>query len=142
MKPFFISLLILSCFYFSSCLKESAPSITCGKEWNSGRQVVADTTSEFMHFDPLIVSFNYGKNFDFDSLKCEFIDEASKVQYSKNIKVSAKMGSYTIQGKKNGKEMTAGNFFHAKKTQTVRIRFSSEKSILAEKQIQILKERK
>lgn len=114
-----------------------APSIIVGREWNAARQVVADTASEIKAWDALIVQFDYGKNFDFDSLKTEFIDGAGTVRYSKTIQVSEKMGSYTVQGKKKGAPMTAGDFFKSKKAQTVTIRFSSEAGVLAERQIQI-----
>lgn len=131
----FITLLSLT-----AC-QEKAPQIVSGREWNAGRNLVADTTSSFLHWDPLIVQLDYGKNFDFDSLKCEIIDESGKVRYSKMTAVSPKMGSYTLQGKKKGSIMTIGDFLRSKKPQTAMVRFFAKDSLIVEKNIQVIAEK-
>ena len=49
-----IILSILAILALSAC-QEKAPQIVSGREWNSGRNLVADTTSSFLHWDPFIV---------------------------------------------------------------------------------------
>lgn len=136
-----IILSILAILAFSAC-QEKTPQIVSGREWNSGRNLVADTTSSFLHWDPFIVQLDYGKNFDFDSLKCEITDESGKVRYSKVTAVSPKMGSYTLQGKKKGKLMTIGDFLRSKKNQTATVRFFAKDSLIVEKQVQVISEKK
>lgn len=131
----FLALLALS-----AC-QEKAPQIVSGREWNAGRNLVADTTSSFLHWDPFIVQLDYGKNFDFDSLKCEIKDGNGKVRYSRTTAVSPKMGSYTLQGKKKGSVMTIGDFLRSKKPQTASVRFFAKDSLIAEKQIQVTAEK-
>ncbi|MEE0876518.1 MAG: hypothetical protein UIH18_04390 [Fibrobacteraceae bacterium] len=121
--------------------KEKEAQIISGREWNVGRNVVADTTSAFLHWDPFIVQLDYGKNFDFDSLKCEITDESGKVRYSKMTAVSPKMGSYTLQGKKKGSVMTIGDFLRSKKPQTAKVRFFAKDSLIVEKDIQVIAEK-
>ena len=67
MKKSWFLLFVAFGLLFSACSTEE-PSVVCGREWNPGTQVVADTASEFALNDPLIVQFRYGKNFDFTSL--------------------------------------------------------------------------
>lgn len=117
---------------------EKEPKIIAGHEWNPVNQVVADTSSELSSWKPFVVQLDYGKNFDFDSLKCEFFDGKGKLRFSNVTAVNSKMGSYTVQGKKNGAQMTAKDFFHSRETQEVTIRFSAGDRVIAERKIQLV----
>lgn len=101
------------------------PEILSGREWNSAKQVVADTTSSFAYSDPFIVQFNYGKAFDFDSLKIEFFDGAGKTRFRQTVEAKHRTGSYTVVGKKKGELMTAEGYFHSKKAQEVTVKFTA-----------------
>ena len=121
---------------------EKEPKIIAGHEWNPVSQVVADTSSELVSWKPFVVQLDYGKNFDFTTLKVEFIDSKGKVHFSQEKPVSSKMGSYTVQGKKNGSEMSAKDFFHSRETQEVTIRFSTGDRVIAERHLQLLADNK
>lgn len=138
MKKFFLACIAMALLVACS---EKEPSIIAGHEWNAVNQVVADTSSELASWKPFVVQLDYGKNFDFDSLKCEFIDGKGKVRYSHVTVVNSKMGRYTVQGKKNGAEMTAKDFFHSRESQTVTLRFSTGDRVIAERQIQLVSDK-
>lgn len=135
MKKLFLTIIVAGVLLACS---EKEPKIIAGHEWNPVNQVVADTSSELASWKPFVVQLDYGKNFDFDSLKCEFIDAKGKVRFSKVAAVTSKMGSYTVQGKKGGAAMTAKDFFHSRETQEVTIRFSASDRVIAERKIQLV----
>lgn len=119
-----LALALLLSVAFTAC-DSADPEIVSGREWNSAKQVVADTTSSFAPSDPFIVQFNYGKAFDFDSLKIEFLDEAGKTRFRQTVEVQHRTGSYTVVGKKKGQVMTAENYFRSKKAQDVTVKFTA-----------------
>lgn len=126
---------------------ESAePTITCGREWNPGSQVVADTTSQFDLADQMIVQFKYGKGFDFAKLKTTFYEgtlaNKGKEIWSHEVGVTDKMESYTLQGKsKHGGLMTARELARQKQPGSVVVEFSTDGRVLATKEITLVKNR-
>ncbi len=134
---------VAACAAFLGCSTEE-PSIVCGKEWNPGTQVVADTASELDLADQLIVQFRYGKGFDFSNLKIAFYEgtAASKGAeiWKHEVKVSEKMNAYTLQGKsKHGGLMTARELTRQKKPGSVVIEVSTDDRVLATKELTLVK---
>lgn len=141
-KSLFLLLLALG-LLFSACSVEE-PSVVCGREWNPGTQVVADTASEFALNDPLIVQFRYGKNFDFTKLTIAFYEGTlaakGKKIWDREVAVNEKLGSYTLQGKsKSGGLMTVRELARQKHPGTVVVEFSTEGRVLASKELNITK---
>lgn len=129
--------------FFTGCESEPA-GISCGKEWNPASQVVADTSSTFDLADQLIVQYRHGGNFDFTSLKVSFYEgtlaSKGKEIWSRDVAVTEKMGSYTLQGKsKHGGLMTARELTHQKKPGSVVVEFSTGDKVLASKELTLVK---
>lgn len=130
---------------FAGCSSEE-PSIVCGRDWNAGSMVVADTTSEFDLADQMVVQFKYGKNFDFSKLKTTFYEgtkaNKGKEIWSHEVSVNEKMGIYTLQGKsKHGGMMLAREMCKQRKPGAILIEFSAEDRVLASKEINLVKTR-
>ena len=130
---------------FTACSTEE-PSIVCGRDWNPGSQVVADTTSEFDLADQMIVQFRYGKGFDFPKLEIVFYEGTAankgKKIWSHEANVSDKMNVYTLQGKsKHGGLMTARELSRQKQPGSVVVEFSTDGRIIAQKEITLVKNR-
>lgn len=136
------ALLVLACL-LSAC-NEPNPLVVCGREWNPGSQIVADTASEFDLKDQLIVQLRYGTGFDFDALKITFFEgtlanKGAEI-WSHEARVSDKMNSYTLQGKsKHSGYMTAREMTRHKTPGTVVIEFSTNGKLLASKEITLVK---
>ena len=118
--------------------------MVCGREWNPGTQVVADTASEFALNDPLIVQFRYGKNFDFTKMTITFYEgtlaNKGKKIWDRDVAVTEKLGAYTLQGKsKRGGLMTARELAHQKNPGSVVVEFSTEGRVLAAKELTLTK---
>ena len=127
----------------SACSTEE-PAVVCGREWNPGTQVVADTASEFALNDPLIVQFRYGKNFDFTKMTITFYEgtlaSKGKKIWDRDVAVTEKLGAYTLQGKsKHGGLMTARELTHQKNPGSVVVEFSTEGRVLAAKELTLTK---
>ena len=134
---------VAACMLFAGCTTEE-PNIVCGRDWNAGSQVVADTTSELDLADQMIVQFRYGKGFDFSNLKMSFYEGTAANKGAKiwehEVKVSEKMDSYTLQGKsKHGGLMTARELTRQKKPCTVVIEVSADDRVLATKELTLVK---
>ncbi len=128
---------------FSACSTEE-PAVVCGREWNPGTQVVADTAGEFALNDPLIVQFRYGKNFDFTKMTITFYEgtlaSKGKKIWDRDVAVTEKLGAYTLQGKsKHGGLMTARELTHQKNPGSVVVEFSTEGRVLAAKELTLTK---
>lgn len=128
---------------FVACSTEE-PSISCGRDWNAGSKVVADTTSEFDLADQMIVQFKYGRNFDFTTLTTSFYEgtlaSKGKEIWSHEVAVTEKMDSYTLQGKsKHGGLMTARELSRQKQPGSIVVEFSTAGKVLAQKEITLVK---
>ncbi len=124
---------------FSACSSDE-PNIVAGRDWNPGAQVVADTTSLFKLDEPMVIQFNYGKNFDFTVLKTVFykgtVSEKGKEIWSHEVPVSQKLNSYTLQGKsKKGGLMSARELTRQKEAGSVVVEFVADGKVLASKDI-------
>lgn len=120
------------------------PIIVCGREWNPGSQIVADTGSAFGMKDQLIVQFRYGTGFDFNSLKVTFYEGTLESKgteiWSHEARVSDKMSSYTLQGRtRHSNYMTAREMTRHKEPGPIVIEVSTEGRVLASKQITLVK---
>jgi len=136
-------LAIAACAAIMGCSTEE-PNIVCGRDWNPGSQVVADTTSELDLADQMIVQFRYGKGFDFSNLKIAFYEGSAANKgaeiWKHEVKVSEKMNSYTLQGKsKHGGLMTARELTRQKKPGSVVIEVSTDGRVLATKELTLVK---
>ena len=143
MKKSLFLLLLAFGLWFSACSVEE-PSVVCGREWNPGTQVVADTSSEFALNDQLIVQFRYGKNFDFTKMTITFYEgtlaSKGKKIWDREVAVTEKLGAYTLQGKsKHGGLMTARELAHQKNPGSVVVEFSTEGRVLAAKELTLTK---
>lgn len=128
---------------FSGC-KTSDPVIVCGREWNPGSRAVADTTSTFDLFDPLIVDFRYGTGFDFEYLTIRFYEgtlaNRGKEVWSHRVHVNDKMSTYTLQGKaRGGGLVTAHEMTKQKGPGSVVIEASSEKGVIVSKELTLIR---
>lgn len=131
--------------FLSGCVSQD-PTITCGRDWNAASRVVADTTSEFDLADPMIVQFKYGRNFDFTKLTTAFYEgslaQKGKEIWSREVVVTEKMDSYTLQGKsKHGGLMTARELSRQKQPGSVVVEFSADGKVIAQKEITLVKTR-
>ncbi|MCQ2063878.1 MAG: hypothetical protein MJY99_11150 [Fibrobacter sp.] len=138
-----LAALLCFCSLFVGC-GSADPVIVCGREWNPGSQIVADTASEFDLKDQLIVQFRYGTGFDFNTLKVSFyegtIAQKQQLLWSHDARVTDKMNSYTLQGRtKHSDYMTARELTRHKTPGTVVIEVSTGDKILASKQITLVK---
>lgn len=141
-KVFLISALALGAL-FTGC-STSDPIIVCGREWNPGSRAVADTTSTFDLFDPLIVEFRYGTGFDFDYLTFRFYEgtlaNRGKEVWSHRVRVNNKLSSYTLQGKaKGGGLVTAHEMTKQKGPGSVVVEVSSEKGPIVVKELTLVR---
>lgn len=128
---------------FTACSTEE-PSIVCGRDWNPGNQVVADTTSEFDLADQMIVQFRYGKGFDFPKLEIAFYEGTAankgKKIWSHEANVSDKMNVYTLQGKsKHGGLMTARELTRQKKPTQVLVEVGDGTKVFVSKELNLVK---
>lgn len=145
MKKLFLAMMAFALAIFAGCTTEE-PSIVCGRDWNAGSMVVADTTSEFDLADQMVVQFKYGKNFDFTNLKVAFYEGSTAQKgaeiWSRDVKVTEKMGVYTLQGKsRHGGMMLAREMCKHRKPGSVMIELSADGRVLATKDIQLVKTR-
>lgn len=145
MKRFLVAAVLAAFTMFAGCSSEE-PSIVCGRDWNAGSMVVADTTSEFDLADQMVVQFKYGKNFDFTKLKVTFYDGSLANKgaeiWSREVSVTEKMGVYTLQGKsKHGGMMLAREMCKKRQPSAILIEFSADGRILASKEINLVKTR-
>ncbi len=137
-----VALVALSCM-LGAC-NEPNPIIVCGREWNPGSQIVADTASEFDLKDQLIVQLRYGTGFDFNALKISFFEgtianKGAEI-WSHEARVTDKMNSYTLQGRsKHSDYMTARELTRHKTPGTVVIEMSANGKLLASKEITLVK---
>lgn len=143
MKKSLFLLFVAFGLFFGACSTEE-PSVVCGREWNPGTQVVADTASEFSLNDPLLVQFRYGKNFDFTKLTITFYEgtlaSKGKKIWDREVAVNEKLGSYTLQGKsKSGGHMSARELTRQKQPGSVVVEFSTEGRVLAAKELTLTK---
>ncbi|MCQ2105773.1 MAG: hypothetical protein MJZ26_08285 [Fibrobacter sp.] len=144
MKKIFLSIVSVAAFLIGCSSEE--PSIVCGRDWNPGSSVVADTTSEFDLADQLIVQLKYGRSFDFTKLKTSFYEGSlankGKELWSHEVSVSEKNDSYTLQGKsKHGGLMTAREMCRQRQPGSVVIEFSADGKVIAQKEISLVKTR-
>lgn len=145
MKKILLAAVLAAFAIFAGCSSEE-PSIVCGRDWNAGSMVVADTSSEFDLADQMVVQFRYGKNFDFTKLKVAFYEGSAANKgaeiWSRDINVTEKMGVYTLQGKsKHGGMMLAREMCKKHQPSAILIEFSTEGRVLASKDINLVKTR-
>lgn len=145
MKNIWIALMVAALALLTGCSSEE-PSVVCGRDWNAGAMVVADTTSEFELADPMVVQFRYGRNFDFSKLKVAFYDgtlaNRGEEIWSREISVNGKADVYTLQGKsKHGGMMLAREMCKKRKPGPILIEFSSEEKVIVAKEINLTKTR-
>lgn len=127
---------------FAGCSK-SEPVIACGREWNPAVNIVADTGSVFRMADELIVQVRYGTGFDFDNLKIAFyegtLENRGPQIWEHKARVTSRLDSYTLEGRsRRGGYATAREMTKLKAPGTVVIEVSSEKGVVATKQISIV----
>lgn len=127
----------------AACSTEE-PSIVCGRDWNPGSQVVADTTSEFDLAEQMIVQFRYGKGFDFPKVKIAFYAGTAankgKEIWSHEARVSEKMNAYTLQGKsKHGGLMTARELTRQKQPTQILVEVGDGERVIVTKEITLVK---
>jgi len=118
------------------------PEIVCGREWNPGSQIVADTSSTFDLTDQLIIQFSYGTGFDFNTLKMSFYEGTLKNRgaeiWSHEARVTDKMSSYTLQGRtKHGQYLTARDMTKRKHAGSIVVEVSTGGKVLAAKELQL-----
>jgi len=145
MKKLLLAVVLGALSVFVGCSTEE-PSIICGRDWNDGAMVVADTTSQFELADQMVVQFRYGKSFDFTTLKMAFYEGTSankgKEIWSRETTVSSKADKYTLQGKsRHGGMMLAREMCKQRKPGSILIEFSADGRVLATKDITLTKTR-
>lgn len=127
---------------FAGCSKPE-PIIACGREWNPAVNIVADTGSVFRMADELIVQVRYGTGFDFNELKIAFYEGTLQHKgaqiWEHKARVSSRLDSYTLEGRsRRGGYATAREMTKLKAEGTVVIEVSSEKGVIATKQLTIV----
>lgn len=145
MKKILVALTLAAFAMFTGCSTEET-TVVCGRDWNPGAQVVADTTSEFDLADQMVVQFRYGKGFDFSKLTVAIYEGTAankgKEVWSRESNVTDKMSVYTLQGKSShGGMMLAREWCKTRKPGQFVVEFSTEGRVLATKEITLVKSR-
>ena len=127
---------------FAGCSK-SEPVIACGREWNPAVGYVADTGSVFRMADELIIQLRYGTGFDFNTLKFAFYEgtlaKKGEKLWEHDFRVSDKLDAFTLEARsRRGGYATAREMTKLKAPGTVVIEVSSEKGLIASKQLSIV----
>ena len=127
---------------FTGCSK-SEPVIACGREWNPAVGYVADTGSVFRMADELIIQLRYGTGFDFNTLKFAFYEgtlaNKGAQLWERDFHVSNKMEAFTLEARsRRGGYATAREMTKLKAPGTVVVEISSEKGLIASKQLSIV----
>ncbi len=127
---------------FTGCSK-SEPVIACGREWNPAVGYVADTGSVFRMADELIIQLRYGTGFDFNTLKFAFYEgtlaNKGAQLWERDFHVSNKMEAFTLEARsRRGGYATAREMTKLKAPGTVVVEISSEKGLIAAKQLSIV----
>ena len=127
---------------FAGCSK-SEPVIACGREWNPAVGYVADTGSVFRMADELIIQLRYGTGFDFNTLKFAFYEgtltNKGAQLWERDFHVSNKMEAFTLEARsRRGGYATAREMTKLKAPGTVVVEISSEKGLIASKQLSIV----
>ena len=127
---------------FAGCSKPE-PVIACGREWNPAVNIVADTGSVFRMADELIVQVRYGTGFDFNELRIAFYEGTLQNKgpqiWEHKARVNSRLDSYTLEGRsRRGGYATAREMTKLKAEGTVVIEVSSEKGLIATKQLSIV----
>ena len=127
---------------FAGCSK-SEPIIACGREWNPAVGYVADTGSVFRMADELIIQLRYGTGFDFNTLKFAFYEGSltnkGEKLWEHDFRVTNKMESFTLEARsRRGVYATAREMTKLKAPGTVVVEVSSERGLIAAKQLSIV----
>ena len=127
---------------FAGCSK-SEPVIACGREWNPAVGYVADTGSVFRMADELIIQLRYGTGFDFNTLKFAFYEgtltNKGAQLWERDFRVTDKMEAFTLEARsRRGGYATAREMTKLKAPGTVVVEVSSEKGLIAAKQLSIV----
>ena len=127
---------------FAGCSK-SEPVIACGREWNPAVGYVADTGSVFRMADELIIQLRYGTGFDFNTLKFAFYEgtlaKKGEKLWEHDFHVSDKLDAFTLEARsRRGGYATAREMTKLKAPGTVVVEVSSEKGLIASKQLSIV----
>ena len=127
---------------FAGCSK-SEPIIACGREWNQAVGYVADTGSVFRMADELIIQLRYGTGFDFNTLKFAFYEGSltnkGEKLWEHDFRVTNKMEAFTLEARsRRGGYATAREMTKLKAPGTVVVEVSSERGLIAEKQLSIV----
>ncbi|OWV18533.1 hypothetical protein SAMN06298224_1229 [Fibrobacter sp. UWB16] len=127
---------------FAGCSK-SEPIIACGREWNPAVGYVADTGSVFRMADELIIQLRYGTGFDFNTLKFAFYEGSltnkGEKLWEHDFRVTNKMEAFTLEARsRRGGYATAREMTKLKAPGTVVVEVSSERGLIAAKQLSIV----
>ena len=127
---------------FAGCSSPD-PIIACGREWNPAQGYVADTGSVFRMSDELIIQVRYGTGFDFNKLKIAFyegtLEHKGAEIWKHEARVTDKLDAYTLEGRsRRGGYATAREMTKLKAPGTVVVEVSSERGLIAEKQLSIV----
>ena len=127
---------------FAGCSK-SEPIIACGREWNPAVGYVADTGSVFRMADELIIQLRYGTGFDFNTVKFAFYEGSltnkGEKLWEHDFRVTNKMEAFTLEARsRRGGYATAREMTKLKAPGTVVVEVSSERGLIAEKQLSIV----
>lgn len=137
--------LVMFFLLLTSCMESAEPMIVVGREWNQAVERVADTSSIFALNDPIVFQLQYGKNFDFDEIEYIVyegtIENRGPEKWRREAKVSSRLGSYAVKGKSSaGGLMTARELFRVRKAGFITLEFKSQDSVIAVKEIEVVKE--
>ncbi len=129
---------------FAGCSSPD-PVIACGREWNPAVGYVADTGSVFRMADELIIQLRYGTGFDFNTLKFAFYEgtlaHKGEQLWEHDFRVTDKMEAFTLEARsRRGGYATAREMTKLKAPGTVVVEVSSEKGLIAAKQLTIVNE--
>ena len=127
---------------FTGCSSPD-PVIACGREWNPAVGYVADTGSVFKMADELIIQLRYGTGFDFNTLKFAFYEgtlgNKGSQLWERDFHVSSKMEAFTLEARsRRGGYATAREMTKLKAPGTVVLEISSERGLIASKQLTIV----
>ena len=127
---------------FAGCSSPD-PVIACGREWNPAVGYVADTGSVFRMADELIIQLRYGTGFD--TLTFAFYEgtlaRKGEQLWEHDFRVTDKMEAFTLEARsRRGGYATAREMTKLKAPGTVVVEVSSEKGLIAAKQLTIVNE--
>ncbi|MDR0518001.1 MAG: hypothetical protein LBH25_13255 [Fibromonadaceae bacterium] len=135
-----IFLVLFAMAFFACNAVETEPKVVLGREWNNTAKVVADTASQFKSNDVIVILMDNGKPFPATEVELRVYQGVSgdRVLFKRSQVVKNKDTKAAIKGP-DSKPLTVKDILRTSTPGTYRIAMAIGDSILAEKQLELVK---